>query len=391
MSTEDLHEQLRRAVAERRQSGLMGEEIEAGLDGRPELRAQPHPGAALASLRNELETLRHRSYLDPTKITTASHLPGGSAVHRTIGRAVSRQTEGTMQQVHDFAEQAIVALEGILDVLDDHLARAHEDLNRHIDEILIRLARFERPSAGPDVDRAHLRRRVEELEAAEAGRRFKPWYRNHDFEDRFRGSRDDLLERYADIADRLIGCDPVLDVGFGRGEILELLAARGVEARGVEIDPALVADAQDRGFDASVGEGLGTLAALPDGALGGIVLIQVVEHLSAQRLLELVALAFDKLRAGGRLVMETVNPQSLSVFANSFYIDPTHERPVHPAYLEFLCRQIGFATVELDWRSWPADSDRLTPAHGEPDAADNIDKLNQVLFGPGDYAVIAAR
>lgn len=417
----DLEERLRRMVAERgdRARGDRAEGDGAGGDERPVLRPGPEAAvAALAELRQELETLRHRSFLNPARIATASAFPGGSAVHRAIGRAVIRQTEGTMQQVQQFAEQAIIALGAVLEVLELHLAGTHWELGNQIDDILIRLGRFERPpapapggsgpgetdgpgglggaggaggSGGAGGELARLRRRVEDLEAAEAARRFRPWYRNQDFEDRFRGSREDLLARYADIADRLIGCDPVLDVGFGRGEILELLAARGVSARGVEIDPALVAAARDRGLDAEVGDGLGTLGGYEDGALGGVVLIQVVEHLPAQRLLELVALAFDKLRPGGRLIMETVNPQSLYVFANSFYIDPTHERPVHPAYLEFLCRQVGFASVELDWRSWPPEGDRLEPVNGGPAMAANIAKVNHLLFGPGDYAVIATR
>src|ERR1019366_1512244 len=98
-------------------------------------------------------------------------------------------------------------------------------------------------------------------------------------------------------------------------------------------------------LDVGVGAAAETLMAEADSALGGIVLIQVVEHLPAQELVELVMLARDKLRPGGKLIMETVNPGSLYVFANAFYIDPTHSRPIHPAYLEFLCREAGFTAV----------------------------------------------
>lgn len=349
------------------------------------------PALEVAALRQELETLRRRANFDVSRIPGTSEMPGGEAAHRLIAKLVRRQTQGTLDQVHDLATQAIVVLDGVVAALEHHLTDSHGDLDRQLDEILYRLARFERPSEGVEPDLVHLRQRVEQLEAAEASRRFRPWYRNQDFEDRFRGSREEMLDRYRDIAERLDGCQPVLDVGFGRGELLELLAARGVAARGVEIDPALVDEARARGCDVAVGDGLATLASCDDASLGGVILIQVVEHLTPQRLLELVAVAFDKLRVGGKLIMETVNPESLYVFAHSFFIDPTHERPVHPAYLEFLCQQVGFGAVEIDRRSWPADDERLAPVNGEPAATANLDKLNQLLFGPGDYAVIATR
>ena len=46
-------------------------------------------------------------------------------------------------------------------------------------------------------------RRLERLEATEARRGFRPWWSNDRFEERFRGSRPDLLERYRDLAARL--------------------------------------------------------------------------------------------------------------------------------------------------------------------------------------------
>jgi len=90
-----------------------------------------------------------------------------------------------------------------------------------------------------------------------------------------------------------------------------------------------------------------------------------------------------------------VNPQSLYVFARSFYLDPTHVRPVHPAYLEFLFREAGFETVELDWRYPPREREVLKEIPGDDDATRqmnaNIANLNALLFAPQDYALIATR
>src|SRR5205823_7832118 len=140
---------------------------------------------------------------------------------------------------------------------------------------------------------------------------FQPWYSSERFEEAFRGSRAEMLDRYRDLADRLAGSNPVLDVGCGRGEFLELLAHAGIDARGVDIDGELVKAAVERGLRVEEEEALRHLSGLDDGALGGMSLIQVIEHLSAQENVDFVPLAADQVRYGGRVYGETVNPQSL--------------------------------------------------------------------------------
>ncbi|MDT4936628.1 MAG: hypothetical protein QOG80_299, partial [Pseudonocardiales bacterium] len=92
-------------------------------------------------------------------------------------------------------------------------------------------------------------------------------------------------------------------------------------------------------------------------------------------------------------IVETVNPQSLYVFAHAFYVDPTHNQPIHPAYLTFLFREAGFTEVYIDWRSLPDDDERLQEVLDDPTGVlnDNVRRLNQILFAPQDYAVIATR
>src|SRR5947207_2344773 len=165
--------------------------------------------------------------------------------------------------------------------------------------------------------------------------------------------------------ERLALSGPVLDFGCGRGELLELLEEMGVEASGVEIDPDLVQATAREGLNVTLDDGIQHLSGLRDQSLGGLTLIQVVEHLSAQQVVEFVSLAAEKLRPGGKVIVETVNPQSLYVFAHAFYADPTHTTPVHPAYLTFLFREAGFAEVDIDWRSPPAESETLLRVDGD--------------------------
>ena len=220
---------------------------------------------------------------------------------------------------------------------------------------------------------------------------------------RFRGAEDEIrrsLEVYRPyFADR----QDVLDIGCGRGEFLEVLGRWKVDGYGVEIDAGLVEECRARGLRATlVEDGLAHLAGLPDESLGGLVLLQVIEHLSPQQQLDLIALAFRKLKFGGRFVVETLNASSLYVYANAMYLDPTHTRPVHPAYLGFLCEEIGFEAVEFEYRSPVPDSARLLvtgPADATPATAARksqpstraLEKLDALLHAPQDYLVVATK
>ncbi len=105
-------------------------------------------------------------------------------------------------------------------------------------------------------------------------------------------------------------------------------------------------------------------------------------------------LAFTRLRPGGRLVLETPNPASLIVLGNSYLLDPTHVRPLHPSLLSFLVERAGFSDVRLEFYE-PATGYHLDLLDTDEPWAEKVNdafrRLNEVLFGPQDYAVIATR
>ena len=215
------------------------------------------------------------------------------------------------------------------------------------------------------------------------------------FERRFRGDPEAvaaaLAERYLDL---LVANPPVVDIGCGRAELVELLAKRGVEAIGVDTDPSMVAEARDRGLDVRQVDGNSFLRGREPGSLGAIIATHLVEHLEFADLVQLLELAATRLRPGGVFIAETPNPTSLVVLGNSFILDPTHLRPLHPSLLTFLCEGAGFRDVRLRFHA-PA-SDYHLPMIDEPDAPpwtkrinEAFAKLNQVLFGPQEYALIA--
>lgn len=211
------------------------------------------------------------------------------------------------------------------------------------------------------------------------------------FEDRFRGDRSHVrrqLERYLTYFPTA-GAGPVVDLGCGRGEFLELLREAGVEAWGIELDARRAAACVGLGLDVRTGDALRALEDAADGSLGGIVSFQVVEHLSLGKTVRLLAVARRKLRPGGCLVVETVNVQSLVTFTRAWTIDPTHRQPMHPLTLRFLAEQAGFARCELVYGSEVEDGTALEKEQRGEAAERNVARLNALVYGPQDYALVA--
>jgi 2-polyprenyl-3-methyl-5-hydroxy-6-metoxy-1,4-benzoquinol methylase len=382
---DELVAQLRTRVESRRRAGAypagLEEEMSAHFRRILHLRRETRPSPDLAGpVRAAAQALP----IEASKIPLESGLPGGQALHKAIARLVGRQTQGALEQVQAFAQPVHAALEAITAALQELDRAINVDIAQSLGSLYERQAAQERVlSAAGFTDR-----RVRNID-------FQPWYSSERFDEAFRGSREEMQKRYRDLAQRLVGYDPVLDVGCGRGEFLELLIGSGVDARGVDLDGDLVKSAVESGLPVEEEDALRYLRSFDDKALGGVTLIQVIEHFSAQEIVDFVAMTADKVRPGGRVFVETVNPQSLYVFAHAFFLDPTHMRPVHPAYLAFLFREAGFATVDIEWRSPPPAEDVLATApENTPGASlqnENVRRLNELLFAPQDYLIVASR
>ena len=163
-----------------------------------------------------------------------------------------------------------------------------------------------------------------------------------DFEVTFRGPEarvSDLQRAYLPL---LMDHAPVLDVGFGRGELLDLLRDAGIEARGVDMDAGMVDHVRAKGHEVALGDANEYLRECEPGALGAIVALEVVEHLPYESLMEFLKLARSRLREDGLLLFETVNPHAVHAM-KAFWVDPTHQHPIFPEVALELCRVSGFA------------------------------------------------
>jgi O-antigen chain-terminating methyltransferase len=259
----------------------------------------------------------------------------------------------------------------------DASAAAREQAERLVRELEERLARLERRAPAAAGTSAPV------TVAAQPAAASVPDY--FAFESRMRGSVDSIRDRQRVYVDILRDAAPVLDAGCGRGELLGLLREAGVEARGIDADSDMVAYARGDGLDVDQADLVEYLQAAADASLGAIFMGQVVEHLPAPTLVQTFQLAAAKLRPGGVLIAETINPLSPIALRN-YFADLTHAQPLVPETLELLARQSGFAETEIRYLNEPAE--RLTEPD-DPVIAANVRRLNDLLFAPLDYALVA--
>ena len=208
------------------------------------------------------------------------------------------------------------------------------------------------------------------------------------FEEHFRGSEDEIRRRQKSDAALFRGAPgPVADLGCGRGEFLESLAEIGVKGIGCDANSVMAARAKEKGLAVDAADLFAWLVARPDGSLGGITAFQVVEHLAPSSLFDLVELSARKLAAGGRVLFETINPESVYAM-RWFWMDLTHVRPVPAPSLAQLLTASGFRDVSVDFRSPVPESEGLS---AEAAKDPRLAPVARLLFAPQDYAVTGVK
>lgn len=209
-----------------------------------------------------------------------------------------------------------------------------------------------------------------------------------DFERRFRGAESEIRERQRQDVELFRGAPgPIVDLGCGRGELLELLREAGLPAAGCDANGVMAARAREKGLDVDEADLFSWLGAKADASLGGVTAYQVVEHLQPSALVDLVELAIRKLAPGGRILFETINPES--VYAMKwFWMDLTHVRPIPAPSLAHLLTAGGLRDVTVDWRSPVPASDSIPMELLE---SPGLAPVARLLFGPQDYAVTGVK
>lgn len=291
------------------------------------------------------------------------------------------------QQVASLGEAVTKMADRVTEMTNNHPLAADMAVLQARQNLIFREARAALPETMDSNQLSHLAR---ELDTG-----YEQLYQ--DLEDTFRGTRDHvkaLVSEYVANIAKVSASGPVIDVGCGRGEWIEVLRDNEIDAYGIDLNQVVVERCQARGLDVRHGDALEHLRSLPEGSVRAVTSFHLVEHLSLDTMVGLVEAALLALAPGGILIMETPNPSNLNVGASSFYLDPTHIKPVHPQFLQFLVVQRGFADAEVRYlhseagvRLRPED---LVDHDVEPERAQRlVDQINWALSGPLDYAVIA--
>jgi len=216
------------------------------------------------------------------------------------------------------------------------------------------------------------------------------------YEQLFRGSENVIRKRLTYYINRLKNVKTtnkkyILDVGCGRGEFVSLLIKNKFHAKGIDTNSVAVQHAVKKKLPVKKDDLFNVLKKCRNNSLPVISAFHVIEHLDYNDLLSFFQIAFKKLQPKGKLLLETPNMLSLFVAATDFYKDPTHIRPLHPATLQFYLKEIGFAKVEIDFLHPFSESDQLKILKTSSAANNNFIKLNNLIFGARDCAIIAKK
>lgn len=212
------------------------------------------------------------------------------------------------------------------------------------------------------------------------------------FEDAFRGSREDIKSKQAVYIPILkesgIGTRnmPILDIGCGRGEWLELLRDHQLTGSGIDRNEIMLEECRNWGLDVAEGEAVSYLSALPAVSLGAITGFHIIEHMPFLSFIALLDECLRVLKPGGMVIFETPNPGNFHVSVQNFYMDPTHLKPLPSAMIHFFVEARGFCDVNI-LELHPYPESLLLP--NDPYGIGQ--KLNGYLYGPQDYAVIGRK
>ena len=210
-------------------------------------------------------------------------------------------------------------------------------------------------------------------------------------EDHFRGSRDVVAERQRNYLEHLPGvidvAHPIVDLGCGRGEWVRVLTEQRIPALGIDSNEVCITECRELGLPVECDDLVSFLENRPDSSVGTYTLFQVLEHLPFPVLLDSLRHMKRTLVPGGIIIAEVPNAKNLRVSAGTFWIDPTHQRPLFPELLIFLAEEVGFTNARGLYVNDMSPKFDLTSLEVGPRIA--LERLLEAVDTAGDFALIA--
>ena len=216
------------------------------------------------------------------------------------------------------------------------------------------------------------------------------------FQEHMRGSCAAIKKRQQAYLSYFAQCQNVIDLGCGRGEFLEMLRDHGVGAVGVDSYGKSIEYCRMRGLQASEGDAIQFLCDQKENSVDGVFAAQLIEHIPAGKILELCRESYRVMKPDSYIVLETPNPMCLSIYMNSFYLDPSHKNPVHPHLMEYFMQECGFRNVQVVYTKESKVNYRFPLLSAEKcdnleEFNDGINFLSDIMFGSQDYAIVAQK
>lgn len=337
-------------------------------------------------VHQELELAQQQSF---------SRMHEGVGMLRTEIADLGRHILEARAQIEEEA-RAREQLQQLLDERMDDQDRSRDEVLHHADDGLADLRwRFAQLDLLLDSVRRSLPEVPEPEDLAALPRPIENLYCS--LEEVMRGPHDVIVERvrpYLEDVQLVTSDAPVLDVGCGRGEWLEVLGGAGIAAYGIEVTSIYEDHWARNALDVRIEDVREHLAKIDEGSLRAVTALHVVEHLTTDEVIEFLGLALRALVPGGLLLLETPSPENLLVGSWSFYLDPTHRKPIPARLLSFYVGSRGYKRVETRYLPRPELPLLELPASGKPwkhDLEPLIDLINRHLLAPQDYAVLAHR
>ena len=222
----------------------------------------------------------------------------------------------------------------------------------------------------------------------------------HSFEEKFRGSRDEIkarLQIYVPVVQEQLpdwSARRFVDLGSGRGEWLDILRDNGAtDYVGIDLNQRQNAICESFGHPTICGDCLKYLEEQQDKSVDLVSGFQLIEHLTSSDFVKLLQECYRVLKPGGAILFETPNPNNLVVAANTFYFDLSHKRPLHPDLAVFIAEWCGYkgavainANAHPRWVSIVEETERTNP-----ELLYQFNDIKWQLYGPQDYALFAIK